>query len=235
MIVINNGVPKSGTTLILEYQKSLIMMSSSRNGLEEWRMQNGMFFIPTIEDADLATLLKIENDFGDLVIKMHRPPWENNTRRIVEEFNAKVTCCYRDPRDVVLSAIDHGVRTRKGLDKSGAFANIETIDDGIREFKQWVNIYFGWHEYGHALMIKYEDLMADKLSVLKKMADYLGINPGEAVLKKIHDKHQREKETSWNFNKGTSYRWRNEMSESQLATCNELLSEEIMQMGYPIE
>ena len=236
MIVINNGVPKSATTLIMEYQKSLIMASSSQNGLEEWVTQNnGSIFIPSIQDTHLETLLRIEREFGDLVIKMHRPPSETNTRRLVEEFSARVTCCYRDPRDIVLSAMDHGVRTRNGLDKSGAFGNIITVEDGAREFKQWARIYYGWEKYGRALMIKYEDLMADRLSILTRVANFLEMHPGKQALERICDKHEREKKSAWNFNKGTSYRWKSEMTSDQLERCNELLSEDITRMGYTIE
>ena len=72
MIIINNGVPKSATTLIMEYQKSLIMESSARNGLDGWmEYNNGAFFIHSIQDEHLEALLSIERDFGDFVIKMH--------------------------------------------------------------------------------------------------------------------------------------------------------------------
>jgi len=235
MIIIDNGVPKSATTLILAYQKDLIAASSAQNGMEQWsKFNHGSVFIPTIAVDQLDALVSIERDFGDFVIKMHRPP-EDSTRKLVEDFKAKVTCCFRDPRDIVLSAMDHGARTRTGLDKSGAFANIFTVQDGAREFKEWSRIYYEWQKYGHALLIRYEDLLADKLTTLTHMVKFLGMNLGAITVTEICDKHERNKQSAWNYNKGVSHRWRVEMSSEDLAWCNDMLADDITRMGYSIE
>jgi hypothetical protein len=216
----------------MEYQKSLIAEDSSHNGLEAWQQyNNGSIFIPSVEDRHIEVLLSIERTFGSFVIKMHRPP-EDATKRLVREFNAKVTVCFRDPRDIVLSAIDHGVRTRRGEDPSGAFGDIHSVEDGAKAFKLWSKIYYGWKEFGEALIIRYEDLMRDGLSSLRQLVDFLGLAISEEVIREIRDEHERKKTSAWNFNKGTSERWRSEMSLQQLATCNEMLADDITRMGY---
>jgi len=101
--------------------------------------------------------------------------------------------------------------------------------------KQWAAIYQGWIEYGHVLMIKYEDLMTAQLDTLLKMARFLDMDLDKQKLNQIYVKHERVKETAHNFNKGTCYRWRTEMSVDQIALCNEILSDEITMMGYSLE
>jgi hypothetical protein len=81
-------------------------------------------------------------------------------------------------------------------------------------------------------MIRYEDLMREGLSSLRQLVDFLGLAISEEVIREIRDEHERKKTSAWNFNKGTSERWRSEMSPQQLATCNEMLADDITRMGY---
>ncbi|MEK7991072.1 MAG: sulfotransferase domain-containing protein, partial [Thiotrichaceae bacterium] len=232
MIVINNGVPKSGTTLILQYQIDMIKLASPENGLAELGRQYKNLFFPYIKNKEIESFLNIEKKCGDFVIKVHSQPSHNNLKKLVEEFGAKVTCGYRDPRDIILSAMDHRLRSQNKLDISGAFLNIATIEDGIKAVKKWLNIYYGWAEYGQALMIKYEDLIANKFSTLIDIANFLKLNLDDEVLKELCDKHERNKVSSWNFNKGTSYRWQSEMSVEQIEMCNEMLHDDLIKLGY---
>ncbi|MGK7935084.1 MAG: hypothetical protein AB4206_04675 [Xenococcaceae cyanobacterium] len=80
---------------------------------------------------------------------------------------AKATFCYRDPRDIILSAIDHGERTRKGLDSSNACKNMLTIKDSILIVKSWTSNWYKWKEFGKVFFIKYEYLMKNKLAYLQ--------------------------------------------------------------------
>ena len=235
MIIINNGVPKSATTLVLEYQMDLIKAKSSANGLREFKNRNeGWLWVPTVTDDLLEQMLEVDSEYGSFVFKTHGPP-ERNTVRLIEEFGAKLTCCFRDPRDNVLSMMDHGARTRAGGDRTGAFEQIVTVEDGVNAMKRRGKIYSGWKDNAQVLLIKYEDLMVDKLGTLKNIAQYCGIELYEMVLDSIVEKHELLKEKAWNFNKGTCYRWRSEMSAEDLALCNECIRDEITLMGYPLK
>ena len=235
MIIINTGIPKSGTTLIFEYQKDLIRASYPINGLEEIKFHDGINtgFVSSVTNEIFTTLCSVESKCGSFVIKTHQPP-EKNVKRLVEEYGAKVTCCYRDPRDTVLSALDHGKRTRSGNNPTGAFSDMFTIENSAKEVKNWAGIYQGWIEYGQNFMIKYEDLMADQLAILSSMACFLNLSVDKENLNQIYEKHEKAKESAHNFNKGTCYRWKTEMSESEIARCNEILSDEITMMGYAL-
>ena len=203
--------------------------------MEEWeRNNNGHSFIRFLEDSHLKLFEKIEKEHGFFIVKMHTRLAKPTVKKLLEKFKVKVTVCYRDPRDIILSAIDHGVRFRKGFCGSGGFEHIFNIEDGIREFKKWSYIYYEWKKYENVLMIKYEDLMTDQLTLLKRINDYLGVNLENGILKSIYEKRDREKILSWNYNKGTIYRWRHEMPSDLLKKCNELLSEDIIKMGYSL-
>ena len=204
MIIINTGIPKSGTTLFFNYQMDFIKKAFGPCGIEAWRDSNkGSFYIPAFSDEMLFSMLDIHSKYGSFVIKTHLPP-DKNSRILVEDHRAKENCCYWDPRDIILSAIDHGNRTRKGLDESGAFADIYNVADGIRNVIAWVNIYFGWLDHGHALILQYEDFIPGQAAALQRMNDFLGLEFNHRILDQLlfdHDlkKDQPEKFQQWNL------------------------------------
>ncbi|MGF1480450.1 MAG: sulfotransferase domain-containing protein [Cyanophyceae cyanobacterium] len=223
-------MPKSGTTLVMEYQNDLIRCLSSRNGLEAAQT---LGYLPKIECKTARALRKLSIQNGDFLVKTHSKPsfW---IRELVAKDEAKVTFCFRDPRDTMLSVIDHGKRTREGLDSSGAFAEIITLRDAISFAKASIRLYYAWRKYGQALFIQYEKLMSNKMQYLEKMATYFGYPYEEQTLDDIFQKHERLKERAWNFNKGTVNRWQTEMTPEERALCNKLFNKDLVAMGYKI-
>lgn len=234
MILINTGVPKSATTLLFDYQKDIISKIYGSKGLEEFeRLNNGSLFVQKFDNRIFHILCKVHDEFGGIVIKTHEPPNED-IKRLVEMYGAKVTCCYRDPRDVILSAIDHGKRTRKGLDKSGAFRDIFTVEDAAKEFVNWSEIYFKWKEYGDVLLVQYERFIHDEVNTITNVLKFIDAHLNRNDLLSIHIKQEKLKTTKENYNKGVSNRWKDEMSDNELSICNIFLSEIIEDMGYPL-
>lgn len=230
MIIINSGMPKSGTSLAVRYQRDLIASCYPQNGIDEiWKRYKG--FVDNINDSMAATLIDIYNEFGPFAVKTHAGP-TSAIRKMVDSGIAKASFSFRDPRDTVLSALDHAEKSRKGIDPTGAFEDLLSIPDAINFARKSIDLYFEWLIYGRALFIRYEDFMPDKLQVLRGMAQYFALNVSEADLIKICDKHESIKETAWNFNKGTTDRWRFEMSPHELALCDEAFGCKLVRMGY---
>jgi len=243
IIVINTGVPKSGTTLLQQYQVDIIKTYFKQNALNEimkygynitqFSEVNNRGFFPNIDKETNDLFENIQAKFGSFVAKTHCLP-NTYTENLVNEHNAKITCCYRDPRDIILSTIDHGVRTRNGIDKSGAYMDVFNIDDGILRIKKWINIYLEWEKQKSTLMIKYEDLMDDKIRTILNVSDFLKIKISKKDVYTIYDKHEKIKESAWNFNNGTTYRWKTEMNQDDIRKCNMSLNDEIIKMGYKL-
>jgi len=230
MIIINAGMPKSGTSLAVRYQRDLIHVMNPRNGIEEVRNRyNG--FLDTIDDAMADSLRKIHDVFGPFAIKTHSEP-SSGIRSLIDSGIARASFSFRDPRDTVLSALDHAKRTRNGLDPSGAFSELRTISDSISFSRGSINTYLAWRTYGKAFFIRYEDFMAEKMGVLRDMALYFELDISDGELITIYEKHESIKESAWNFNKGTTDRWRAELSQHDLALCDEAFGGELAEMGY---
>lgn len=233
MIVINAGMPKSATTLVMEYQKDMIQYRSPKNALEEMRSHTpgGGVYVDEIDETFAETMRAIHCQHGEFLVKTHSGP-ANAIKGLVADGEARASFCFRDPRDTILSAIDHGERTRKGLDGTGAFKDVTDVAGAIGFTRKHISLYFAWKDYGEALLIQYEDFMADKVGHLKRTADYFAYEIGKQALLEIFEKHEGKKETAWNFNTGRCFRWKTEMSGQDVMLCEEAFGEEIVAMGY---
>ncbi|MEG3990191.1 sulfotransferase domain-containing protein [Microcoleus sp. S28C3] len=227
-------MPKSGTTFIMRYQLDLINHAMPQNGVEEVQKQfpGGKFF-PSIDCEKVEMLRRISAENGDCLIKTHSAP-SFSIKELVDKGEVKAAFCFRDPRDTMLSAIDHGERTRKGLDSTGAFADIYTLKDAIPLAEYSIKVYYKWREYGQAIFIQYEELMSNKLGYLRDIAAYFGYKCEEDVLLAIFQKHEKIKEQARNFNKGVINRWKSEMSQEDLMFCNEIFKADLLAMGYKL-
>jgi hypothetical protein len=215
----------------MEYEKELIERTCSRNALNEIDKHSYRGYVELIDKSRGRVLRSLLRKFGPFVVKTHCGPTPT-IKKLISSGLARASFCFRDPRDVALSVLDHADRTRRGLDASGAFANVHTLSDAIEFSSAYIDNYFAWREFGKALFIKYEDLMADKPGYLDRIANYFGFPVTDDALVDIFEKHERLKKQAWNFNKGLTERWRSEMTTADLALCKEVFGDRLTKMGY---
>lgn len=238
MIIISAGFMKSASTLIHDYQIEMIDLSSHRSGqkiLEKFSSGRGTAYRGKLDFKTFLILIVVNFLFGDVVLKTHSGP-TFYVRLLVKLGLAKVTYTYRDPRDVALSMVDHGIRTRKKEleypEDNRGFRNILKVEDTIPQIKQEIDNWYGWKNFGDVLLIKYEDLMNDKANSLRKIVDYLGYNLSDSDFEILVSKYTSLK--SRNFNKGTIERYKSEMSPTDLQIYNQALQKELTDMQYAI-
>ena len=178
-------------------------------------------------------LLVITFSHGPVVVKTHCPA-SPLVKWLINLGLAKATYCYRDPRDVVLSVIDHGEKRRKGVIEPKAFAEYENVLQTIPMIKTHLNFCSSWNTFGKVHVLRYEELNKNKFNEIRKMADYLQWEIHEDDLKHIIQKHERLKYTHSRFNKGVTQRYKNEMSESELLACNNTFRDFLIQLDYEL-
>ncbi|MBE9193187.1 sulfotransferase domain-containing protein [Gloeocapsopsis crepidinum LEGE 06123] len=232
MIIISSSIPKSGSTLVFNYQKDLLELAILKKSQPQTLIHLNHTYIQSFNIINISRLICISFRGGDAVIKTHSKP-VTLIKLLLFLGLAKATFCYRDPRDVILSAIDYGSRTRKGLDSTGAFQDFQNIIDSIPKIKNCCKNWQQWQKVKNVLFIKYEDLMQDKLVQLKNLAAHFELELNEDELR-IHNKHEKLKSQAWNFNKGTIQRYKTEMNCEELKLCNTAFQRELMSMGYKI-
>ena len=231
MVILSNSIPKTGSTLIANFQEDLLNAVNVRSGQDSLKARYSGRFIGQPSTSVLGNLMFINLRKGTVVVKS---PWPLARRfdwfcRLVVNF--KMTVSYRDPRDVILSRIDHGRRSRDGKDTSMAFADCRNVIELIpRTLKFYDNLTI-WKTKKYVHCVKYEDLMADKVKVLKEMISFLGWDVPFPAIDKIVCKRERKKTGSWNFNKGTTMRWKNEMNAFERDACKKAFRTHLIRLG----
>jgi len=237
MIVISNAVSKSGSTLMVTYQEELLKAANIRSGQSALRASIGGRFLGRSEHTtgNLLKLTKIHMLKGTLVLKCHWPP-TLKMRLFCRIFRIRMTMTYRDPRDIVLSMIDHGRKSRSGESptRTRAFSQFHNIDDALPRVQSRMDEFLTWRKLPYVHAIRYEELMSDPFNKLKDMIAFLGWSIEDQVLQELIDHQEKNKQSSMNFNKGTTERWRTEMSQEEQDKCLEAFEPYLRELSYEL-
>ena len=185
----------------------------------------------------LLKLVRVTHKEGPFVIKTHCGP--NIFHKLLLRLKfIKAVYIYRDPRDVVLSAMDHGRKIRSEQ-KSHSFARIDSLDKAIKEIKDWVLVYEKWNKSKNTFLLKYEDLTTDTYDSLHMISQFLGFNLNSNMLKTIIEKYKignlsDEQIDHLHVNKAKAERYLNDMTKEEIKMVERELKDVIDSMGYKL-
>jgi hypothetical protein len=244
MIIVSAGLRKSASTLAFFYAIELIKRSQRRSGqavLEKYA--DGKGYRGKLDFKTIILLIYINYRYGDVVLKTHGEP-TIYLKLLIQLGLAKVTYNFRDPRDAIISMLDHGKKTRLQFDKRGekyssrGFGNIYSVHDAVPRILPDVKAWAAWNNLDETLMIRYEDFTCSKLDYLKKISRHIGCSTTDSELELIIKEFDKEQTSSSsnvaNFNKGIAGRFRTEMTSEEVAYCNSIFSEELTKMNYEL-
>ncbi len=233
MIIISSGFPKSASTLLFLYTESLINASGKSKGQKLFRRNNTEGFTPHF--GIFNTLWYVfASLFGPVVIKTHSGP-TFFVRALISLGLAKAYYSVRDPRDAMLSAMDHGVKARTNGIKSDsdvAFAPFKQWKDALPVFQMHQSRFEAWKNYGEVIFPRYELLMTQPKVELEKVVGHLGRNSLKKYIDITVAEFLQNKSTTKNFNKGNVSRYKTELSENQISELENALGSCVESMGY---
>jgi len=171
------------------------------------------------------------------VIKAHAGP-TSLVLRLIRKGRVIPIYIYRDPRDALLSAYEYGGRKRED-GRSGAFSELETIEQAIVFMEEYVAISEAWLDCDQALHCRYEDLLLDYPGEVSRLVEFLSIDINAEGIQGIIEKYQprmgSRDQIGTHFRKGVIGRYREILSKEQIAVCNETFGPYLERMGYPLE
>ena len=237
MLIVSNGMPKSGTSLFFHYTKQLLASQCPSQGqlkiselVRAGELQGTGDFVGNLDDRSLEILCELARKSGPLVVKTHAPqsPLLNS---LLDEGALKVTFGHRDPRDMILSAIDHQNRTKDS--RTPVFSQCRSIPSSIPYASHWSQISREWVSNKRAHIFRYADLVRDPEVELHRLCEYLETKVPDRDIHRIIDEEKKSRTYGRNqFNRGITSRFRSEMSQEDIDFCNTQLFSEILGLGY---
>ena len=240
MIYVNNGMPKSGSTVLMFYMTEIIKKKASRNGynklletIKAGALHGVSGFLKKLDAESLAIIEEIQRKHGPLAVKTHSDTNEF-LQSALQQGRISMVCSYRDPRDVILSAIDHCRRTQTS--ERPAFQDCVDVKAAIPFAKWAAAMTCRWLDNNLILPVSYEDLVSEPAKAIKTVAEHAGIDcPESTCLEIILTEQKARKYGKDQFNTGKTSRYKSEMSHSEIALCNRELEGFISRLGYSPE
>jgi len=202
------GMTKTGSTLAFE----LVRCSLELCGLAQPKLspkaviesEKVNFVSHVLPEQAEAILSEIDAVGHMIAIKTHTLP-DEPVQRMFHDGIAMGHVIYRDPRDVALSMMDHGVRARKR--GKPAFSEIETLDDALNGIRNQCDTMLKWLQLPGIRPISFDEIAFDSKRATRAIMAELGL---KGPARRIVDLAKNGRFTQ--FNKGKQARYKKEMS-----------------------
>jgi hypothetical protein len=177
VIVVSYGITKSGSTLAFEMAKAVLELNgSAQDRLADDLVTPGhnVNFVRGWTDERLRRLIGA-TEGQRVVIKTHTSPFALSAdlvSDVIASGHLKVHVVFRDPRDMIVSMLDHGVKARMG--SGPAFREIKTLDDAITRVGNQLPRLQAWGSFP-SLRLQYEHFAFDPTFGPTVIADDFGV------------------------------------------------------------
>jgi hypothetical protein len=240
MFIISVGMPKSGSTLLSLFQRDIVVKTIKGNGQELFEQMiregkiNGIgIFVNGLEKPDTLKMLSdLSGEIGPFIVKTHIGITAFLAGMLGEK-KVLATYIHRDPRDVILSSIDHGKRPSNHPAMNPFFLQFESVRASIPLVKEFCKTGVEWIRSGLCEVYTYHDLLVEPEAVMEKFCRYISTVPDKVLFRELIRVFSENAEKGRKqFNTGKLLRYPDEMSPEEIADCNRDLAEELTQMGY---
>jgi hypothetical protein len=214
MLVICYGIAKSGSTLAYELVKGVLASAGHSQkklrsaGLKAKRRGN---YMGSLARDDLTALIDAIGPERIVAAKTHMV-FPDEMFGWLEEMQAarklQVVASYRDPRDMCLSLVDHGERSRAKGSKD--FARIHDLDDAARLIAKAIAKFGKWASLKGSLRLYYDTVAYRPDEAIDTIEAVLGVTGDHAAAKA----HAFE-DTFTQRNKATRNRYEEELDDGQ--------------------
>lgn len=241
MIVVSASLKKSGSGWFFNMTNDLLVQAGHQDvralraayGLESVLREQNCRINPRL--ISLARLLPLHARGNTFVLKTHAGPTPS-LRLLMAMGIAKATYIYRDPRDVVLSALDHGERVRQA-GKPNVMAQLHSVEDAVRFVEPLLGDWEAWTKTNHTLLVRYEDLLHDTLGQLHRLAAFLRLDVSQEDLHRVMARYAQANQDAvmrenLHFNTGIAGRFRSKMTPEELDLCTKQFDPYLKRMGY---
>jgi len=241
-MILSAGMPRAGSAWLYHLTRDL-WIGAGGDDIRELRDKYPLETVITeknqnIDNFTLRKTLLILLPFlmgKSFTLKIHFAPMPLG--RLLLRMNwIRPTYIYRDPRDALLSAYEYGRRVEK-TGRVNAFSHLDTIEKAVDFMTKYMKDWTTWMHLAQPAIFRYEDLLTDYDTQADRLVAFLGLDHEHpkicAAVMKNRPRDAAKKEGG-HYNKGRIGRFRNALSEDQIALCNARFSPFLEKMGYEI-
>ncbi len=255
MIVLSAGMERAGTRWYYNLTNDLLIAAGHQDA-REVRERYGLHsilrtpdpYLPRMHSWQLRQLDRISQLGCTFAVKTHRQP-SLTLRRLMARGRFKVTYIYRDLRDVIVSRLERArqmrdrgkSRRRSGVGSLLSFGRFYTVK-GAARWVRWRLIPV-WEAYGRCdgvLITRYEDLLADSVGQLKRLADHLELDVSAEQIEKVVATYQQDEAIQGPFeklpflNRGIVGRYKHALNPEEQELCRDRFGKYLQEMGYEV-
>jgi Sulfotransferase domain len=237
MILICSGYPKSASTLLFLYAEAFILKGGKTAGQKRFMKDNPDRFMERIAFKQALYLLFHSITKGPIAVKTHDEP-RFFSRLLIRMGFAKALYSIRDPRDVVLSALDHGnqARAKEKMSASDkAFSVFKTRTELYPALTMHSERFIQWKKSGLAEFFRYENVLTDPYTEIMRIVLISDLKISKEDVRKTVDEFNSRKNETLNFNKGLLSRYRNELTETEIREIEQEMKQVIIEMNYQFD
>ena len=208
-IIICFGIPKSASSFSWQLVKRIAILGGKDVATLTRHSKGSDAPEDAIDPVSGAKLALVQEEIGTrtAVIKTHGAATKEAID-LVKQGQSKVFVSYRDLREVALSLIDHGVRSKAaGHNVFAEFLTprnfIETLKDSVKRMQSWV-------DNCDPLLLPYNWVSFDTRDTIEAIARKLEVDVSvDGVLETFSDR----KNSIIHFNKGVRDKFKSDMDE----------------------
>lgn len=242
MLVINIGMPRSGTLWRYKILRDLVIAGGGEDGLE---IRKKYFLSPFISgiNADINTL-KAKRLYPAALPSLLGRSYTLNThavltpaaRKLIERGKLKAIYGYRDPRDCLLSMLEYSQRDKPQY--SSQFLGLNTVEEAADFMEIYIDAWKQWTSQPGVFVLRYEDLLNDFNENLNQIIAYLDLvissEDTERITKQYLPKQKSTAGVATHFEHGIAHRFRSEFNQDELAYLAKRYAPILEEMRYAV-
>jgi hypothetical protein len=204
LIYVSYGMWKSGSTLAFELTRAILEQNGylqkplSRSAVS---IDGQINFVPELHAPQLEAVELEARALGyPVALKTHASPTAD-AKAWAAEGRIVGHCVYRDLREIALSLMDHGARSR--AEGEASFAYVYDLDHAILCLYDQVPRFLDWVRLPGFMSLFYDEVAFDTRSVVDRLCKQLLLEADPAEVERI-----AKTERFTQFNKGVPERYR---------------------------
>jgi hypothetical protein len=174
MIYLSFGMLKSASTLTYQLTEEILRQAGRAPCILRPPLRPALSVTNYFDNIDLPLIRRIQKaaQGRDVVIKTHQLP-APEVLTLVERGEILASASFRDPREIALSMVDHGERSRRWAIPE--FSECATVFDCCPSIDDQVAVLRTWCAIPRVERIAYNDICFDMPSVIARVARQMGV------------------------------------------------------------